>query len=46
MNAFDKETVTLTFDQLTSKVAAIVPCGTAPGEFNEDIWFNAKVTPL
>ncbi|KAH1081722.1 hypothetical protein J1N35_021483 [Gossypium stocksii] len=42
MNAFDKETLTLTFDQLTSKVAAIVPCGTAPGEFNEDLWFNAK----
>ncbi|KAK8688719.1 hypothetical protein V6N13_087463 [Hibiscus sabdariffa] len=42
MNAFDKQTQMLTFDHLTSKVAAVVPCGTAPGEFNEDLWFNAK----
>ncbi|XVF31829.1 hypothetical protein REPUB_Repub17cG0027200 [Reevesia pubescens] len=42
MNAFDKETQMLTFHQLTSKVAAIVPCGTNPGEFNEDLWLNSK----
>ncbi|XWS75822.1 hypothetical protein CRYUN_Cryun01aG0125200 [Craigia yunnanensis] len=42
MNAFDKETQMLTFDQLTSKVAAIVPCGTNPGEFNEELWLNSK----
>ena len=43
MNAFDKETQMLTFDQLTSKVAAIVPCGTNPGKFNEELWLNSKV---
>ncbi|KAK6259558.1 hypothetical protein SCA6_014032 [Theobroma cacao] len=42
MNAFDRETQMLTFDQLTSRVAAIVPCGTNPGEFNEDLWLNSK----
>ncbi|KAK8568985.1 hypothetical protein V6N12_007518 [Hibiscus sabdariffa] len=42
MNAFDKQTQMLTFDHLASKVAAIVPCGTGPAEFNEDIWLNAK----
>ncbi|XVF21065.1 hypothetical protein REPUB_Repub12eG0058400 [Reevesia pubescens] len=42
MNAFDKETQMLTFDQLSSKVAAVVPCGTNPGEFNEDLWLNSK----
>lgn len=43
MNGFDTETQSYTYDQLTSKVAAIVPCGTNPGEFNEDLWFNSKV---
>ncbi|XVF71818.1 hypothetical protein PTKIN_Ptkin12aG0070000 [Pterospermum kingtungense] len=42
MNAFDNETQMLTFDQLTSKVAAIVPCGTNSGEFNEELWLNSK----
>ncbi|KAJ7960310.1 3-oxoacyl-[acyl-carrier-protein] synthase [Quillaja saponaria] len=42
MNAFDRETQLHTFDQLTSKVAAIVPCGTNPGEFNEELWLNPK----
>ncbi|XP_022771715.1 3-oxoacyl-[acyl-carrier-protein] synthase, mitochondrial isoform X2 [Durio zibethinus] len=42
MSAFDKETQMLTFDQLTSKVAAIVPCGTNPGEFNEELWLNSR----
>ncbi|XVE72479.1 hypothetical protein DITRI_Ditri11bG0042300 [Diplodiscus trichospermus] len=42
MNAFDKETLMLTFDHLTSKVAAIVPCGSNSGEFNEEIWLNSK----
>ncbi|KAK9035111.1 hypothetical protein V6N11_077160 [Hibiscus sabdariffa] len=42
MNAFDKQTQMLTFDHLTSKVAAIVPRGTGPAEFNEDLWLNAK----
>jgi len=43
MNAFDTETQLTTFDQLTSKVAALVPTGTNPGEFNEEIWLNSKV---
>ncbi|XP_054806359.1 3-oxoacyl-[acyl-carrier-protein] synthase, mitochondrial [Prosopis cineraria] len=42
MNAFNRETQLNTFDQLTSKVAAIVPAGTNPGEFNEEIWLNSK----
>lgn len=43
MNNFDKDTQSYTFDQLTSKVAAIVPCGTKPGEFNESLWLDSKV---
>ncbi|GFY97622.1 beta-ketoacyl synthase [Actinidia rufa] len=31
-----------TFDQLSSKVAATVPCGTNSGEFNDEIWLNPK----
>lgn len=42
MNAFDTETQLTTFDQLTSKVAALVPTGTNPGEFNHEIWLNSK----
>ncbi|KAM1666561.1 hypothetical protein ACFX1X_046181 [Malus domestica] len=42
MNGFDSDTQSYTFDQLTSKVAAIVPCGTEPGEFNEELWLNSK----
>lgn len=30
------------FDQLTSKVAAVVPSGTNPGEFNPQLWLNSK----
>lgn len=43
MNTFNKETQLNTFDQLTSKVAATVPSGTNPGEFNDEIWLNSKV---
>ncbi|KAL3820003.1 hypothetical protein ACJIZ3_005908 [Penstemon smallii] len=42
MNGFDRETQLHTFDQLTSKVAATVPSGANPGEFNEDLWLNSK----
>ncbi|PNY11168.1 3-oxoacyl-(acyl-carrier-protein) synthase chloroplastic-like [Trifolium pratense] len=42
MKDFDTETQLTTFDQLTSKVAAIVPTGTNQGEFNEEIWLNSK----
>jgi 3-oxoacyl-[acyl-carrier-protein] synthase II len=43
MKGFDTETQLTTFHQLTSKVAAVVPTGTNPGEFNEEIWLNSKV---
>ncbi|GFP86665.1 3-oxoacyl-[acyl-carrier-protein] synthase mitochondrial [Phtheirospermum japonicum] len=42
MNSFDRETQLHTFDQLTSKVAGIVPCGSNPGEFSEQLWLNSK----
>ncbi|TKY52786.1 3-oxoacyl-of acyl-carrier-protein synthase [Spatholobus suberectus] len=42
MNGFDKETQLSTFDQLTSKVAALVPTGSSPGEFSQQIWLNSK----
>ncbi|KAF5758861.1 putative beta-ketoacyl-[acyl-carrier-protein] synthase I [Helianthus annuus] len=42
MSGFDEDTQLYTFDQLTSKVAAIVPCGTNPGEFNESLWLDSK----
>ncbi|KAI5401087.1 hypothetical protein KIW84_065791 [Lathyrus oleraceus] len=42
MNSFDSETQLTTFDQLTSKVAAVVPTGTNKGEFNEELWLNSK----
>ncbi|KAJ1416822.1 Thiolase-like [Sesbania bispinosa] len=42
MNGFDRETQLSTFEQLTSKVAAVVPTGTNPGEFNEEMWLNSK----
>ncbi|XP_024967666.1 3-oxoacyl-[acyl-carrier-protein] synthase, mitochondrial [Cynara cardunculus var. scolymus] len=42
MSGFDKDTQLYTFDQLTSKVAAIVPCGAEPGEFNEALWLDSK----
>ncbi|OVA10066.1 Beta-ketoacyl synthase [Macleaya cordata] len=42
MDGFDKETQLYTYEQLTSKVAAVVPCGTNIGEFNEEIWLNSK----
>lgn len=43
MSGFDRETQLSTFDQLTSKVAALVPTGANPGEFNEKVWLNSKV---
>lgn len=44
MDNFDKETQLHAFEQLTSKVAAVVPHGTNSGEFNEELWLNSKVT--
>ncbi|PIN11991.1 Beta-ketoacyl-[acyl-carrier-protein] synthase I [Handroanthus impetiginosus] len=42
MNGFDRETQLHTLDQLTSKVAGVVPCGSNSGEFNEELWLNSK----
>ncbi|KAI3675177.1 hypothetical protein L1987_84763 [Smallanthus sonchifolius] len=42
MSGFERDTQLYTFDQLTSKVAAIVPCGTKPGEFDESLWLDSK----
>ncbi|KZV24275.1 3-oxoacyl [Dorcoceras hygrometricum] len=42
MNGFDREIQLHTFDQLASKIAAVVPCGTNSNEFNEEIWLNSK----
>ncbi|EPS57968.1 hypothetical protein M569_16848 [Genlisea aurea] len=42
MGGFDTETQMHIFDQLTSKVAGIVPCGSNPGEYNEQLWLNSK----
>ncbi|KAL0702256.1 hypothetical protein Bca4012_058378 [Brassica carinata] len=42
MNSFDDEKKSYTFDQLSSKVAAFVPHGTNPGEFDEGLWLNSK----
>jgi 3-oxoacyl-[acyl-carrier-protein] synthase II len=42
MKSFDEETKLYTFDQLSSKVAAFVPYGSNPGEFDEALWLNSK----
>lgn len=44
MKSFDEETKLYTFDQLSSKVAAFVPYGSNPGEFDETVWLNSKVS--
>ncbi|GAB2215062.1 hypothetical protein Droror1_Dr00019436 [Drosera rotundifolia] len=42
MDGFDRETRDHVFDQLTSKVAAVVPVGEKEGEFDEGLWVNSK----
>ncbi|KAI6672734.1 hypothetical protein NL676_000640 [Syzygium grande] len=42
MDNFDREMRLHTFEQLTSKVAAMVPRGTVRGEFNEELRLNSK----
>ncbi|KAK9084724.1 hypothetical protein Sjap_025135 [Stephania japonica] len=42
VGSFDREVQLHVFDQLTSKVAAVVPAGTNAGEFNEELWLNSK----
>ncbi|KAH0743738.1 hypothetical protein KY290_031731 [Solanum tuberosum] len=41
-NSFEPEVKMSTFDQLTSKVAAIVLYGSSSGEFDEQLWLNSK----
>ncbi|XP_010688943.2 3-oxoacyl-[acyl-carrier-protein] synthase, mitochondrial [Beta vulgaris subsp. vulgaris] len=38
LDNFDDETQSHVFDQLTSKVAAVVPSGTTVGQFNDQLW--------
>lgn len=42
MDAFDEATLMHTYEQLASKVAAVVPCGKRDGEFDEDLWLQSK----
>ncbi|KAF3443068.1 hypothetical protein FNV43_RR16989 [Rhamnella rubrinervis] len=42
MNSFDRKTQLHAYEQLTSKVTAVVPCQTNLGDFNEDLWLNSK----
>ncbi|XP_071712018.1 3-oxoacyl-[acyl-carrier-protein] synthase, mitochondrial-like [Rutidosis leptorrhynchoides] len=42
MSGFDQHSQLYTFDQVTSKVAAILPSGTKPGEFNKQQWLDTK----
>ncbi|XP_073117963.1 3-oxoacyl-[acyl-carrier-protein] synthase, mitochondrial isoform X1 [Elaeis guineensis] len=42
MAGFDEATVMYTYEQLASKVAAIVPCGKEDGEFDEEQWLQSK----
>ncbi|KAI7729660.1 hypothetical protein M8C21_015753 [Ambrosia artemisiifolia] len=42
MSGFEEDTQLYTFDQLTSKVAGVVPCGTNVGEFDESLWLDSK----
>ncbi|ERN01649.1 hypothetical protein AMTRI_Chr10g229250 [Amborella trichopoda] len=42
MDGIERETLVHTFDQLASKVAAVVPCGSNVGEFDEECWLNPK----
>ncbi|XP_006357985.2 3-oxoacyl-[acyl-carrier-protein] synthase, mitochondrial-like isoform X3 [Solanum tuberosum] len=44
MNGFEPEVKMYTFDQLASKVAAVVPYGSSSGEFDEQLWLNSKET--
>lgn len=43
MNGADEKTIVHTYEQLPSKVAAVVPCGNEEGEFNEDISLLSQV---
>ncbi|XP_057526998.1 3-oxoacyl-[acyl-carrier-protein] synthase, mitochondrial [Amaranthus tricolor] len=40
LDGFDADTRAHVYDQLTSKVAAIVPSGNQHGQYNEDLWIK------
>ncbi|KAM0932342.1 putative beta-ketoacyl-[acyl-carrier-protein] synthase I [Dioscorea sansibarensis] len=42
MDGFDETMVMHTYEQLSSKVAAVVPCGKEEGEFDEETWVRSK----
>ncbi|MQL84259.1 hypothetical protein Taro_016754 [Colocasia esculenta] len=42
MSGADERTVMHTYDQLASKVAAVVPCGEEEGEFDEELWIRSQ----
>ncbi|XP_072963845.1 3-oxoacyl-[acyl-carrier-protein] synthase, mitochondrial [Typha angustifolia] len=42
MEGFDEAVVMHTYEQLASKVAAVVPCGKEEGEFDEEVWVQSK----
>ncbi|CAI9113010.1 OLC1v1013531C1 [Oldenlandia corymbosa var. corymbosa] len=42
MEGFQREVQLHTFEQLPSKVAATVPCGTNLGEFDEQLWLSSQ----
>lgn len=43
LDGFDADTRAHVYDQLTSKVAAIVPSGNQHGQYNEDLWIKVHV---
>lgn len=43
MDGFDEAAVAHTYEQLSSKVAAVVPRGKGEGEFDEEVWLQSKV---
>lgn len=43
VDGFDETVVMHTYEQLSSKVAGVVPCGKEEGEFDEETWVRSKV---
>lgn len=44
MDGFEEEVVMHVYDQLSSRVTALVQCGQGEGEFDEDFWLHSQVT--
>lgn len=43
MGRLHNDVVSYTFEQLSSKVAGVVPCGSGDGHFDESLWLKSKV---